>query len=76
MEMPTGNSHCQDWLEDKILILMKRTGSKVYEEVERYCGNELYPFLPIRGASSVILKFTSNDQREGRFLLQYEQVPI
>ena len=78
IKIPSSDHNCENWREDRIQILVKRAGlkSKEYKEEAKYCGNSPYPILPIRGASSVLLKFTSNQQREGRFLLQYEQVPI
>ena len=67
---------CGNGTDDRILVLKKTTSSKLYDEVEAFCGKDPFPSLIIRGASSVLIKFTSNSVREGRFLLQYEQVPI
>lgn len=76
LNIPTRDPLCNDWREDRIQVLVKKNATKIYEEVASFCGQDPYPVLPIRGASSVLLKFTSNNVREGRFLLQYEQVPI
>ena len=51
---------CTSWLEDRIQVLMKKAGSKIYTEVVSFCGNHLYSDLTIKRASSVLLKFTSN----------------
>ena len=69
------DAKCTSYLEDRIQVLKKETGSKIYTNVTSFCGNHLYPDLTIKGASSVLLQFTSNSVREGRFLLQYLQVP-
>ena len=76
MNIPSRDPNCANWREDRIQVLVKSNSSNLYNEVATYCGYDPYPILPIRGASTVLIKFTSNDIREGRFLLQYEQVPI
>ena len=67
-------SHCANWWEDKIQVLVKNDLLNLYNDVATFCGYDLYPLLSIRRESRVLIKFTSNIVREGRFLLQYEQV--
>lgn len=76
LNVPSQNPQCTDGREDRIQVLMKNTGAKLYKEVTSFCGQNPYSMLTIKGASSVLLKFTSNSVREGRFLLQYLQVPV
>ena len=76
LNVPSHDAQCTNWREDRIQVLMKKAGSKIYTEVTSFCGNDLYPDLTIKEASSVLLRFTSNSVREGRFLLQYIQVPV
>ena len=76
INIPSQDAECTSWSEDRIQVLMKKAGSKIYTEVTSFCGTYRYPTLTIEEASSVLLKFTSNSVREGRFLLQYLQVPV
>ena len=75
INIPSQDALCTDWREDRIQVLMKKTGSKIYTNVMSFCGQNPYPKLAIKGASSVLLKFRSNSVREGRFLLQYDHSP-
>lgn len=74
--VPSQDPECTSWREDRIQVLMKKIGSKIETNVTSFCGQALYPMLTIEEASSVLLKFTSNSVREGRFLLRYLQVPV
>ena len=74
LNVPSQDAEC-NWQEDRIQVLMKKAGTKIYTEVTSFCGKNLYPDLTIQEASSVLLRFTANSVREGRFLFQYIQVP-
>ena len=71
INIPSQDPFCTDLQEDRIQVLKKTNGSNNYTEVTNFCGQTLYPPLTIKGASSALLKFTSNGIEEGRFLLQY-----
>ena len=60
---------------DRILVKKVVEGSKTIETLTAFCGNRLYSRYSIRGASKVLLEFTSDHRKGGTFKLRYNQVP-